>query len=57
MFKGPLVRQTLAQSAERKKYMDVTEALKRERETVVLILTADYRMSIGMSTEGQSVRH
>lgn len=32
MSKGPLVRQTLAHSAERKKYMDVTEALKRERE-------------------------
>ena len=32
MSKGPLVRQTLAQSAERKKYMDITEPLKCERE-------------------------
>ena len=40
MSKGPLVRQTLAQSAERKKYMDVTEALKREREKDIVAYNA-----------------
>ena len=47
MSKGPLVRQTLAQSAERKKYMDVTEALKREREKDIVAYNALIRISNG----------
>ncbi len=47
MSKGPLVRQTLAQSAERKKYMDITEALKREREKDIVAYNALIRISNG----------
>lgn len=47
MFKGPLVRQTLAQSAERKKYMDDTEALKREREKDIVAYNALIEISNG----------
>lgn len=47
MSKGPLVRQTLAQSAERKKYMDDTEALKREREKDIVAHNALIRISNG----------
>ena len=47
MSKGPLVRQTLAQSAERKKYMDITEALKREREKDIVAYNALIRISKG----------
>ena len=47
MFKGPLVRQTLAQSAERKKYMDDTEALKREREKDIVAHNALIEISNG----------
>lgn len=44
MFKGPLVRQTLAQSAERKKYMDDTE---REREKDIVAYNALIEISNG----------
>jgi hypothetical protein len=47
MSKGPLVRQTLAQSAERKKYMDDTEALKREREKDIVAYNALIEISNG----------
>ena len=47
MSKGPLVRQTLAQSAERKKYMDIKEALKREREKDIVAYNALIRISNG----------
>ena len=47
MFKGPLVRQTLAQSAERKKYMDDTESLKREREKDIVAYNALIEISNG----------
>ena len=45
MSKGPLVRQTLAQSAERKKYMDITESLKCEREKDIVAYDALIRIS------------
>lgn len=47
MSKDPLVRQTLAQSAERKKYMDVTETLKCEKEKDIVAYNALIRISNG----------